>query len=45
MNNYKVSLKPYAINEFVEITREKQNFADMEKYTENVFTTFKNKLN
>ena len=45
MNDYKVSLKPYAINEFVEITREKQNFTDMEKYTENVFTAFKNKLN
>ena len=45
MDGYKVRLKPYSINEFVETTLQKENLSDMEKYTQNVFDTFKNKLN
>ena len=41
---YKVNLKPYVIDNFVKITLEKENFSDMEKYTENVKSDFKAKL-
>ncbi len=45
IDGYKVRLKPYSINEFVEITLQKENLSDMKKYTQNVFENFKNKLN
>ncbi len=33
---YKVSMKPYSMDGFVKTTLEKENFSDMEEYTENV---------
>lgn len=43
--NYEVKLKPYPIDEFVTVTKEKRNFEDMENYTKKVFKDFKNNLN
>ena len=40
----KISMKPYSTNDFVKITRKKENFVDMEKYTELVRAEFKAKL-
>ena len=37
---YNVSLKPYSIKDFVDITLQKENLSDMEKYTQNVFDNF-----
>ena len=42
---YGVRLKPYTIDEFVTVTKEKRNFDDMENYTKKVFDDFRNKLN
>jgi len=41
---YKVNLKPYSINDFVDITLKKENFSDMDAYTENVKSDFKSRL-
>ncbi len=38
-------LKPYSIDEFVTVTKEKRNFEDMENYTKQVFDTFRKNLN
>ncbi len=45
MDGYEIKLKPYSINEFVQITLKKENFTDMKKYTQKVFESFKSKLN
>ncbi len=42
---YEVSIKPYSLNEFVEITRKKENFKDMEQYSRDIINEFKNNLN
>lgn len=42
---YEVKLKPYSIDEFVTVTKEKRNFEDMENYTKQVFDDFRNNLN
>ncbi|MDD5769757.1 MAG: AlwI family type II restriction endonuclease [Candidatus Gracilibacteria bacterium] len=41
-DGYKVNLKPYSVGDFIEITLKKENFIDMESYTENVKNEFKN---
>jgi hypothetical protein len=41
---YKISMKPYSINGFVESTLKKENFSDMEEYTENVKSDFRSRL-
>lgn len=41
---FRVNLKPYSINEFVEVTREKENFDDMEAYTKSVISDFRSQL-
>lgn len=41
---YKVSMKPYSIVGFVKTTLHKKNFSDMERYTENVKTDFRERL-
>ena len=41
---FKVNLKPYSINEFVEVTLKKENFDDMKIYTENVVSEFRSQL-
>ena len=38
------NLKPYSINEFVEITQVSKNFEDMKNYTKNVIADFRNNL-
>ncbi|MDD2386336.1 MAG: AlwI family type II restriction endonuclease [Bacteroidales bacterium] len=38
------NLKPYSINEFVEITQISKNFEDMKNYTKNVIADFRNNL-
>lgn len=40
-----LNIKPYNIQEFVEVTNKKENFSDMEKYTKKVFEIFKSRLN
>ena len=45
MDGYEIRLKPYSIDEFVQITSLKENFTDMKKYTQKVFENFKSKLN
>ena len=42
---YKVSMKPYSISDFVEITLKKENFNDMKQYTESVKSYFRSRLN
>ncbi len=42
---YEVNLKPYTVHEFVETTLRKENFADMEQYTQNVIEEFRKNLN
>ncbi len=42
---YKVNMKPYTMNSFVETTLRKENFKDMEEYTESVKSDFKARLN
>lgn len=44
-NEYDVSIKPYDLNEFVDITMVSENFDDMRNYTNNVIKNFKNNLN
>lgn len=41
---YKVNMKPYIMNSFVETTLKKENFNDMEEYTENVKSDFRARL-
>ncbi len=43
-SGYKVSVKPYNLNEFVEITQKKNNFEDMDYYTKNVIKEFRKNL-
>lgn len=43
-NEYLLHLKPYQVDEFVDVTVEKRNFEDMEHYTNATFQDFKNKL-
>lgn len=40
-----INIKPYNIEDFVDITLKKENFVDMEQYTSNVFEKFRSKLN
>jgi len=42
---YEVNLKPYPVDEFVEVTKQKENFTDMEQYTKNVINEFRKNLN
>jgi hypothetical protein len=42
---YDVSIKPYNLEEFVEVTKDGNNFDDMRNYTNNVIEVFKNNLN
>ena len=44
-SEYDISIKPYNLNEFVEITQVNENFDDMRNYTNNVIDMFKNNLN
>lgn len=44
-NEYDVSIKPYDLNEFVDVTMVSENFEDMRNYTNNVIENFKNNLN
>ncbi len=44
-NEYNVNLKPYTLSEFVTITKAKDNFNDMQNYTQNIFKNFRNNLN
>jgi len=44
-SDYEVNLKPYTLQEFVEVTQEKENFNDMKNYTQGVFDDFRNNLN
>jgi len=41
---YKVSMKPYSTDGFVKTTLQKENFSDMEQYTENVKSDFRKRL-
>jgi len=41
---YKVNMKPYTMNIFVGTTLKKENFNDMEEYTENVKSDFRARL-
>jgi hypothetical protein len=40
-----LNLKPYPINEFIEVTLACENFSDMENYTNQVIEDFRNNLN
>lgn len=42
--NYKVNMKPYTMRGFVETTLKKENFSDMEEYTKNVKSDFRERL-
>ncbi len=42
---YKVNMKPYSMEGFVKTTLRKENFIDMEQYTESVKSDFRAKLN
>ena len=41
---FKVSMKPYSMDDFVKTTIQKENFNDMEQYTESVKTDFRARL-
>ena len=41
---YKVNIKPYSMDGFVKTTLKKENFSDMEEYTENVRSDFRSRL-
>lgn len=45
LDKYDINLKPYSLPEFVEVTKEKENFQDMINYTIGVFENFRNNLN
>jgi len=40
----KISIKPYDIGDFITTTLMKNNFSDMESYSEKIFTEFRSKL-
>ncbi len=42
---YKINMRTYKMEDFIEITLKKENFNDMENYTTNIKTDFKRKLN
>jgi len=42
---YKVNLKPYPIDDFVDVTLRKENFIDMKNYTKNILDEFRKNLN
>jgi hypothetical protein len=44
-NEHDVSIKPYDLKEFVDITMGSQNFDDMRNYTQEVINAFRNNLN
>ena len=44
IENNKVSLKPYSLADFIEITTEGNNLRDMENYTEEIRKDLRNKL-
>lgn len=44
-NEYDVSLRPYDLQEFVEVTQVCENFEDMKNYTKGVLDEFRNNLN
>jgi len=44
-NEYEVSIKPYDLQEFVEVTQVSENFDDMRNYTKGVLEEFRNNLN
>ncbi len=44
-NGYDVSIKPYDLNDFIEVTSVNENFNDMQNYTKGVINEFKNNLN
>ncbi len=41
----KIFIKPYDLNNFIDITIAKRNFEDMEKYTDKTLNEFRQKLN
>ncbi len=43
-NDYEVSIKPYNLNEFVQVTQKRNNFEDMNYYTKGIVEEFRNNL-
>ena len=43
-NNYEVNIKPYNLDDFINVTNASENFEDMRGYTNHVIDSFKNNL-